>query len=612
MVMERINLTTAWTTSSKVAALASAFHLTAPTLLLIIGLVGCVAGFYAMYSLIITWANQLFKERMPEQRKTEIVANLKRNWYFPISAMAFFCLNVSLTLGYLIGMLIAIMASLIEASRIPSILDFVKQHRMGFQVVAILTALGICWSEQVSFYERWSASAKVQALQSMVSIPIDITGFVSVFGAVVASFFVYFCILTFWKAMMRVISENSVFDGVTIAEMIVYGILIIASLILIVTSFSQTDAFYGAECIYDIIYTSDSTALVKGNIYMALTNSGNDLRQPLFAVFAAPFIGIPYLFGKLFGASAPVQAMFINAVQVVMLFAAHFMLSKMMKLNPVKRVCFMLLTSCTYTHLLFTLMMEQYIVAYFWLILCMFLISEKQCPDRIVLWGAGGTLLTSMILLLFMSEKNPRRNFKEWFADMVKYGLEFVAVMLIFCRFDVIFYLPSHISYLCSFTGKTVSIAEKIYQYTEFIRNYFAAPDAGVNTTAVEHISWQMNTVTSINCIGIAILLLVIVSTVLNRSKKSSLLAAGWVVFSVVMLLGVGWGTKENGLILYSLYFGWAFLVLLFQLVEWVENKLNIKFLIPVLSVGCSVAMAAINIPAIFDMVHFAITYFPA
>jgi hypothetical protein len=75
--------------------------------------------------------------------------------------------------------------------------------------------------------------------------------------------------------------------------------------------------------------------------------------------------------------------------------------------------------------------------------------------------------------------------------------------------------------------------------------------------------------------------------------------------------LGLGWGTKENGLILYALYFGWAFLVLLFQLVEKIENKLNIKCLIPVVTMVAVIALLVINIPAILEMVNFAITYYP-
>lgn len=91
----------------------------------------------------------------------------------------------------------------------------------------------------------------------------------------------------------------------------------------------------------------------------------------------------------------------------------------------------------------------------------------------------------------------------------------------------------------------------------------------------------------------------------------SSLLAAGWIVLSIVMLLGLGWGTAENGLILYELYFGWAFLVLLFQLVEKIEDRLNVNFLVPVFSIGSAVILAVINIPAIMEMVYFAITYYP-
>lgn len=605
---------TTWMPSSKVAALASAFHLTTPILLLVVGMVGCVVGFYAMYVLsywIVSWGTQLLKERLPVQKKSEIVANLKRNWYFPITAMAFFCLNATLTLGYFVGLLIAFMTSLVVASQIPSLFNYTKRSRKWLHIVAIMTALGICRGGQSSFYADWNVSSKAQALEAMLPIPIDIPGVVSVLGAVVAIFFVYICVLVFWKEMTKIISDNSIFDNVNIPERIVYSILIVASVALMVFSFAQTEAFYGTEYAYDIIYTSDSPSLVKGNVYLALTHPENDLRQPLFAVFAAPFAGIPYLFGKLFGASASVQAMLVNMVQVIMLFAANFMLAKMMNLTPIKRVCFILLTSCTYTHLLFTLMMEQYIVAYFWLIFCIYLISENQYPERIALWGAGGTLLTSMVLLPFMSDKNLVRNFQEWFADMVKFGLEFVAVMLVFCRFDVVFNLTTRVSALSGFTGRNLTLMDKIYQYISFIANCFVAPDAGVNTTAVDHISWQLNPVSSINFMGIAILLLVIVSAILNRDKKSSLLSAGWVAFSVVMLLGLGWGTKENGLILYALYFGWAFLVLLFQLIEKIEDKLNVKFLVPVFSIGCAVVLAVVNIPAIMEMVNFAVTYFP-
>lgn len=598
---------TVCTPSSKIAALANVLNLTVPALIFILAMVGCVVGFYAMYTLSF-WLTRLLIERLPEQRKSKIISNLKRNWYFPISATAFFCLNIITTKGYFIGIIIAFMASLVVVSQIPSLFNFAKQNSKWLHVVAVVTSLGICWCGQTSFYVHWSTSSKVQALLPNST---GIFAVVSVIGAVVALPFVYFCVLIFWKEIIKIISDNGLFNDVSFFERVVYIILIIASLVLVIFAFSQTEAFYGTDY-YDVIYTSDSSSLVKGNVYLILTHSENDLRQPLFAVFAAPFFGIVYLFGNLFRASASVQAMLTNMIQIVMLFVANFMLTKIMKLNSVKRVCFVLLTSCTYVYLLFILMMEQYIVAYFWLIFCMYLIAENGPPNRIVLWGAGGTLLTSMVLLPFMSYKNPIRNFKEWFDDMIKLGLEFVAVILFFCRFDVVFNSTTRVFELATgFTGRNLTLIDKINQYISFVADCVAAPDAGMSTIMTGHISWQLNPVTKINFVGVVILILVAISAFLNRDKKSSMLAAGWSVFSVVMLVILGWGTKENGLILYALYFGWAFLVLLFQLAEKIEDKLNVKFFVPILSIICAAVLAVVNIPAIMEMVDFAINYFP-
>ncbi len=601
---------TTWSPSSKVAVLAGSFNLSSSALLTIVGFAGFVVGFYAVY-ILSTWIVAGVKSKLPEQEKSNLLANLKRNWYFPISAIAFFCLNATLTVGYLLGMLIAFGISVVISSQTKSIYAYTKENSTALRIVSFLTAIGICWAEQATFYANWSVSSKAQALETLLPFTLDISGVISTIGAVVALCFVYFCVSVFWKETERIISDNKIFQRITKTEIVVYALLLIASVAFVVFVFAQSEAFYATEHNYDIIYTSDSPALVKGNVYLALTHPENDLRQPLFAVFSASFVGIPYLISRLFGASASVQAMLINIAQVVMLFVANFLLAKIMKLNSSKRICFMVLSFFTYTQLLFILMMEQYIVAYFWLILCLYLINEKQQPDRISLWGAGSTLLTSMVLLPFMSEKSPFKDFKTWLSDMVKYGLEFIGIMLVFCRFDVICNLSSKVSKLSGFTGKSITITDKFYQYTHFLLDCFVAPNAGVNTTAFDYVSWQLNAATTVNIVGIAVLCLAGLSAFLNRHKKSSLLAAGWVVFSAVMLFGLGWGTRENGLILYALYFGWAFLVLLFQLVEWVEDKLHTKILVPIISLGMAISFAVINIPAIIEMVNFAITYYP-
>lgn len=528
--------------------------------------------------------------------------NLKKNWFFLISAMAFFCVAFDNALGYCLGLIIVFGIMAFFSAKTESVWDIVKGDSSGMKIFNGLTAIGVCLGNQQHFYGE---TFKLGLPEKFNIVFLAI----SVFGAVFAVYFVFVCLSVFWKKMMNIVADTGVFQDVKPWELGAYAVLFLLSVILVTVSFMKSEAFYETEYLYDILYTSDTPALIKDIVYLVLVHPQNDLRQPLFAVFAAPFIGLPYLLGMILGTS--VRAILVDCAQLVMLFAANYMLTKMMKLDPAKRVCFMLLTCCTYTYLLFSLMMEQYIVAYFWLIFCMYQICEKQQPERFALWGAGGTLLTSMVLLPFMSEKSPLKNFKAWFMDMVKYGLEFVALMLVFCRFDVITRLIEKYSEFAGYTGKNLTMMDKFCQYTEFIRSCFLAPDAGVSLAVGEHASWQLNAVTGISLVGIAILTLVFISAVWNRDKKISLCAAGWVVFSAVMLWLLGWGTKENGLILYALYFGWAFLALLFQLVEKIEEKLRIKYLTCACCIGCGAVLAVVNFPAILEMVNFAIRYFP-
>jgi hypothetical protein len=243
--------------------------------------------------------------------------------------------------------------------------------------------------------------------------------------------------------------------------------------------------------------------------------------------------------------------------------------------------------------------------------ICVYFIVSKEQPSRFALWGAGGTLVTSMVLLPFMSRQCPTKDLKRWAVDAVKNGLGFIALMLVFCRGDVFWTLGAGIRAYTGYTGVTVSFADKIYQYTEFLCNCFVAPNAAVNTIAYDHVSWQLNHVTGFNLVGIIIFGLSVFSAVWNRDKRSSLVALGWVVFSVIILVVIGWGTKENGLILYALYCGWPFFVLLFQLIEKIENKLKTNVMIPATTIVAVAVLLISNIPALIEMVNFATTYYP-
>lgn len=515
---------------------------------------------------------------------------LRRNWWLPMSAAAYFCLQATASVPYLLGIPVAAGLLAWLVSRMGSIWQWIKAQKAGWIVLSMLSTAGICWAGLERFRSNWKGSENLGFLLALAA-----------FGAV----FVF--TLWFWHWLGEFLRESGVFQNLGRGERLLYALLLLAAAAGAALLFTRTDACYGTPYEFDIVYTSDSPVLVKENAYLNLNHKENDLRQPLFAVFTAPLLGGAYFVGTLLG-NPGVQAALMNGVLLGMLFGAHLLLAQAMELPPEKRICFLLLTLCSYTQLLFSWMMEQYIPAYFFLMQCICQCCRKGKPDRPVLWAAGGTLLTSLILLPNFS---PLGNWKQRVRKLMLVGMEFLGILLVFCRLDVLATAAHRVLFLSSFAGLKVSVWERICQFSVFLSGCFLAPEAGASSVIPEHTSWQLAPAEGLNWGGVLIFLLCAVSAWWNWDKKSSRLAAAWCAFSVVMLLVLGWGTKENGLILYSLYFGWAYAVLLFQLVQKAGERIGKNWFLPAVSALCAAVMLARNLPAMGELIRFLISHFP-
>lgn len=607
------NFYATWVHSSKLSALAASLGTTVSTLLLIGGIALCAVaawGMNALACLIVRGTLRIMKKYLPEPRKAVILSNLRANAFLPASAVAFFMLNATANPGYANGMQISFLASLLLASQVPPLTKTVRGKGKGLCLFSLATAAGICLGE-LSFYRSYWAEAENFAVLQEV-LPVS-AGFLNGLSAVLAAAAlpcVFLGVLFFWDRLISILRGMRIFDGIRGAEAALYGLLLILSLGVMAFSFARSDAFYGTDYLFDIIYSSDSPDLMKQNAFLALTQSENDLRQPLFAVFAAPFIGLPYLLGSLTG-SAAVRAILINAVMVGMLFAAQLLLARALELDRRGRICFLVFLFCSYTQMLFTLMIEQYIIAYFWLTLCICRICRKEPAERLAFFGAGGTILTNLALLPFLSGHSPWKHPKEWFLDAFRRGLEFLALTLAFCRFDIYYSLGYNIRFLSQFTGEDLAFPDRLNQYTAFVRNCFLAPLTAILPNADKALSWQLGPISSIHWTGVILFGLAVISFLWNRKKRSSQLAGYWILLSITMLLLFGWGTQENGLILYSLYFGWAYMVLLFQLAEKAEEKLKTCFLLPAATAAACAGMLAVNVPGMVEMIRFAISHYP-
>lgn len=558
-----------------------------------------------------------FLRCLPQSNSSVMVTNLLRNWYFPLSALAYFFSEVRGASEYgvmPIALAIAFIIMLIVATQVSELWQTTRLLPWYSQGWVLLSAAGTCWHCYAFGYASFSISPTLQSLLAGIGGGADLARVLAI-GCALAGFpFVYVCMSYLWTELVRLTKKLSLFSGLTAAEKIIYSLIALVLVVFAATAFYASTGFYSASNEgYDIVYTADTDSLFNNMAYLSLTFVENDLRQPLFAVFAAPFAGTPYLLTQLFQFSPSTESVLLNTVQILMICTANLLLTRLIAQTPMKRLCFMVALSSTYTTLLNVLMLEQYVTAYFWLMLTIAIICTRQCDEHLGFYGAVSALLTNVALLPWMSRHTPRTSLKGWLFDMVRLGCSFIVLLLAFARFDVLYSVFAKLSSLFKFTGSSWPLSDRFKQYFAFVHDCFVSPAAQVSQGFAPDgiLSWRLDMVKTLNVAGVLLVLLIVVAAWLNRDKQISRFAIYWTAFSVVLLALIGWGTWETGLILYSLYFGWAFFTLLFQLVEKIGDRFRLFWLLPTATAVAVILMLWLNIPAIQALINYCVTYFP-
>ena len=373
----------------------------------------------------------------------------------------------------------------------------------------LLSSVGVCEANAESFYPRLGSSAGLYRLLDTFLLaeylkPVCIG--LTLLGILMAVPIVFFYLSVFWRRVGPILRKSIGLCDITSFERCLYGLLIFASFAYVFFCFSNSCAFYDTsryETVYDVIYTSDSTALMRPNAYLMIAHPENDLRQPLFAVFSAPFIGLPYLVTRVFPDF--VRAAAIDCVQVLMLLAANLIVARMMELDPVRRACFVLLSSCTYTYMLFSIMMEQYIFAYFWLVLLLHQISRREEVGRLVFCAAGGSLLTSAFALPLSPSVRPVEEWRKWLKEIISYLVAYITLIIMFGRTNIIISVRGKVEQYSNWTGVDLSLLNRIRQYSAYVKNCFIAPYAGIDVTAYSHSAWLLRPISQIDALGMAL-----------------------------------------------------------------------------------------------------------
>lgn len=612
-----------WLPSGKIEILASRIHLSNTMLLSI--LAGVLALFSLLFltlifSFIISELKRTLFDTLHFTKLKAVLGNIKSNILIILSSFSFMGMNIRPNIKSVLSVLLSCALIVIVFSQINGICARIYKISLPIKIYSLLSTIGICLFYPIYNIEQSEIiinkiPVSVSSLLARANIdPKWLITILFITLALISSIAVFVFISLILNYASKIIKP--VFQDLSKIELFIFFFITTVLLILVCFAFTNSNVFWGTNINYDIIYTSDSPNLVNSNVYLRLYHPENDLRQPLFAVFAAPFVGFGYALSVPLSHLNPVfTPLFMNAIQILMLITANLMLAKIIHLDTVGRVCFMLFTTVTYTTLLFSVMMEQYIVAYFWLIFVIYSYIEHKKSTVISLSAAGGTLLTSLILIPTTYENKQSNNtckIRSFVTAVEKGLLGFIVMLFAFGRLDVLLDFSEKTTQLSGYAGGE-NIVGRSKQYLSFISSCFISPNAVVDKTTYDHISWQLSKsiITQINIVGIIIIALCLVSFILNRKNMLTKISALWVCFSVLLLCIVGWGSAENGMILYSLYFGWAFIVLLFQLINWCSEKLRFKYLTPIICSIVIITIAIINYQGIRDLLSFAFTYYP-
>lgn len=404
----------------------------------------------------------------------------------------------------------------------------------------------------------------------------------------------------FFEKFLRIVTQFT--KSLDKNERIILGVCSTLVTVAIMCVYYQTIIFYMPHE-DNIIFNSDSSSLVQSNVYFFIEAPKNSIKQPLFGLYAMPFSVLARVLAKLLFFLPNGYIVLLAIIQAVLLQISLLLLSRMMNLSSFSKVLFLVLFNSTYPVFIFSLTYEQYLFAVFWLILFIYAYVFFKDDNEYYFIGAAGSMLTSGILFPLLSHS---KKWLEWINDVLINGGKFVVAAAIFGQLPVIMN-PIHDiqKQLHNWSGNELSFGAKFLQYINFVATCLIKPETKLNA---QYLSYQLAPVRELNYVGVSLLVIALIGFLLNYQKLFARICFSWAAFSFVLLCIIGWGTNENGLVLYTLYFSWAFLSLAYMAIESIAGKIPaVKYTI---IGGIIVAILVINIPGILDLIQFGINYY--
>ncbi len=333
------------------------------------------------------------------------------------------------------------------------------------------------------------------------------------------------------------------------------------------------------------ISVSDSALLIDGDTFCNNTSSANDIRQPLLAVFSAPFAMIAHVLAILFSFSLPglFGYKYVYSVAIAFLQIGSFAVVGVI----IKRIIasftdesfawsVVLLYSVAYSTVVFALTVEQYAFSLLALIIFIgysVLIRQNQTEQQqqedsigydLMAMAAIGTIATSIIpvIYFFTATAKSVKSFINSTLELIAVGLGSV---IVFSKFGLLFNLNQRVEALSVYAdidSSQLGPVNKIEQYLHFVYSILFSPAVLFQDGVVLQVLPQ-DIPPTIYLSAIVISAVCVISAILFIKVRFVQCCFLWILFGFFLMGVMGWGSRENGMMLYSSYFGWAYIPLI-------------------------------------------------
>ena len=546
---------------------------------------------------------------------------LLANSWFVVSSAFFYLFYYDASRIRNLSILAGIAASIVFAFFAGNMGRNLRKTHPAVLILSIIAALGIT-VEADNLRQIVSATGFVERLSATFNWSLSDTAeiFIVLFRILGLPFLTCLfaeCYKWLWRNVLKDIRWDK-------KDLIIAGSIFLAVTIFMIFCYTRTSAFTireNNEISNDVIYTSDTPVFLKGDVWVNLFHRENNHRQALFAPFAAPFFGPVYAIEKLIPAIEPVIPYLISMIHAALMLLAAWLLATVIERERIRRWLFVGLYFCLYSTLLFTVMIQQYQVSVFWLLILLYLCIRRKRESWLAWIASVGTITTSAILFPLANDIRLTKETRSQYIKRILFILAAgVLFYLLFLRLDIF------LTFFEKTEGTTLGLTrDRLLQYLAFIPQCFIPPKASVRHPVYwweeEQFSWLQDPVTSVSISGIVVLILCFIglAVVLRNSepadetnrnrRKLAIISAIWCVFSFLVLCLVGYGTNENGLTLYILYFGWSFFLLLYFLLDVVLKKIGkAEFIVKTAIIA---ALLIVNILGLWQITTALVSYYP-